>query len=108
MAIFEMTGTAPDAGIVSTGLLGHAFVVVVVGGKVVGGAVVGGSVVGANVVEVKEVLESSTAFEASIPRTDDVPQDIARNAPIPSVASPAKAVRAIRSRRVRRSPDIGL
>jgi len=46
VAILEMTGTAPAAGIVSTGPLGHAFVVVVVGGRVVVGAsVVGGSVV---------------------------------------------------------------
>jgi hypothetical protein len=45
----EITGTAPAAGIVSTGPLGHAFVVVVV----VGANVVGGSVVvSATVVDV--------------------------------------------------------
>jgi hypothetical protein len=49
VAMVEITGTAPAAGIVSTGPLGHAFVVVVV----VGASVVGGSVVvSATVVDV--------------------------------------------------------
>jgi hypothetical protein len=96
VAILEMTGTAPAAGIVSTGPFGHAFVVVVVGGRVVVGAsVVDGSVVvSASVVAVMSSMESA---ESARP-IDEPVREVMNTAPAVTVATPASAAMAARER----------
>jgi hypothetical protein len=104
VAILEMTGTAPAAGIVSTGPFGHAFVVVVVGGRVVVGAsVVGGSVVvSASVV----VVTVSSELADSGPPNDESVREVMNTAPAVTVATPASAAMAARDRFVGRLVDI--
>ncbi len=96
VAILEMTGTAPAAGIAGTGALGHAFVVVVVGASVV----VVASVVGTSVVvsaSVVAVLSSKEPAESALPN-EESERDVMNTAPAVKVATPASATMAARDR----------
>jgi phage gp37-like protein len=85
--------------------LGHAFVVVVVGGRVVVGAsVVGGSVVvSASVV----VVTSSSELADSGPPKNESVREVMNTAPAVTVATPASAAMAARDRLVGRWEDMG-
>jgi hypothetical protein len=84
--------------------LGHAFVVVVVGGRVVVGArVVGGIVVVSG--SVVAVMSSREVADSAV--SDESVREVMNTAPAVTVATPASAAMAARDRFVGRWEDIG-